>query len=82
MSDRTFDRRFARSRAVDICDFSRDSSARCCWRISRCLARLVDLRADVVGSESRMRDNWPIKADRYVSVSVRLINVVCDRSKA
>jgi hypothetical protein len=57
MSDRTFESRFARSRAVEICDFSRDSSARCCCRISRCLARLVDLRAEVVGSESRMRDS-------------------------
>jgi hypothetical protein len=64
MSERTLERRFARSRAVDICDFKRESSVRCCERISRWRARLVDLRAEVVGSESRMRDSWPIRAER------------------
>ena len=70
MSERTLERRFARSRAVDICDFKRESSVRCCERISRWRARLVDLRAEVVGSESRMRDSWPIRAERWMSVSV------------
>jgi hypothetical protein len=70
MSERTLERRFARSRAVEICDFKRESSVRCCERISRCRARLVDLRAEVVGSESRMRESWPMRAERWVSVSV------------
>ena len=70
MSERTLERRFARSRALEICAFKRDSSVRCCERISRWRARLVDLRAEVVGSESRMRDSWPIRAERWVSVSV------------
>lgn len=70
MSDRTFERRFARSRAVEICDFRRESSARCCWRISRCRERLVDLRAEVVDSLSRMRESWPIRAERWVLVLV------------
>ena len=40
---------------------------------------MVDLRAEVVGSESRMRDSWPIRAERWMSVSVRCDDVVCDR---
>ena len=77
MSERTLESRFARSRAVEICDFKRESSVRCCERISRCRARLVDLRAEVVASESRMRESWPIRAERWVSVSVgRLVRVI------
>jgi len=72
MSERTLERRLARSRAVEICDFKRESSVRCCERISRWRARLVDLRAEVVGSESRIRESWPIRAERWVSVSVGL----------
>jgi hypothetical protein len=73
MSERTLERRFARSRAVEICDFKRESSVRCCERISRCRAKFVDLRAEVVASESRMRESWPIRAERWVSVSVEYL---------
>ena len=31
---------------------------------------MVDLRAEVVGSESRMRDSWPIRDERWISMSV------------
>lgn len=67
MSERTLERRFARSRAALICDFSLESSVRCCWRISRCRARLVDLRAEGVGSLSRWRErDWRVE-ERWIS---------------
>lgn len=64
MSVRTLERRFARSRAVLIVDLSRESSVRCCCKISLCRERFVDFRAEVVGSESRMRERWERIAER------------------
>jgi hypothetical protein len=58
MSLRTLERRFARSRAVEIWDFRRENSLRWVVRISRWRARLVDLRAEGVGSLSRCRESW------------------------
>lgn len=64
MSVRTLERRFARSRDCEIVDLSRESSVRCCCRISRWRERLVDFRAEVVGSLSRMRERWERIAER------------------
>jgi hypothetical protein len=71
MSLRTLERRFARSRAVEIWDFRRENSLRCVVRISRWRARLVDLRAEGVGSLSRCRDSWVRRVARW-SVLVRM----------
>ena len=65
MSLRTLERRFARSRAVEIWDFRRENSLRCVVRISRWRARLVDLRAEGVGSLSRFRESWVRRAARW-----------------
>lgn len=64
MSLRTFERRLARSRAVEMLFRNRVSSVRCCVSISRCRARLVDFRAEVVASESRRRWSCARRADR------------------
>lgn len=56
MSERTLERRLARSRAVERVFRRRRSSVRCWVRISRWRERLVDLRAEGVGSESRRRE--------------------------
>lgn len=65
MSRRTLERRFARSRAVEIWDFRRESSVRCWVRISRWRDRLVDLRAEGAGSESRRRESWVKRVERW-----------------
>lgn len=68
MSLRTLERRFARSRAVAIWAFWRESSVRCWVRISRWRARLVDFRAEGVDSESRVRASCWRRAERWAKV--------------
>lgn len=67
MSERTFDRRFARSRASEILDERRFSSRRCSANTSRWRARLFCLRAEEVrvASESSRRVSWPINDSRW-----------------
>jgi len=69
MSDLTFDNKFARSRDVEMDDFSRESSVLCCCNISLCRARFVDFRAEVVGSESSSRESCDMRADRLSKIS-------------
>lgn len=66
MSERTFDRRFARSRASEMLDERRFSSRRCSDSTSRWRARLFCLSAEEVrvASESRRRVSWPINDSR------------------
>lgn len=68
MSERTLERRLARSRAVERVDLRRVSSVRCWVRISRWRARLVDLRAEGWGSASRRRVRWARRAVRWDGV--------------
>lgn len=67
MSDRTFERRFARSRDSAIADVRRDNSRLWSVRISRWRARLFCLRAEEVSvaSESRRRASWATKDSRF-----------------
>lgn len=60
----------ARSRAVAMADFNLENSVRCCCKISRCRARFVDLRADGVVSESRMRARCDKEEFRFSSSSL------------
>ena len=41
----------------------------------------MDLRAEVVGSESRRRESWAIRAERCVSVSVVIYSVASVREE-
>ena len=66
MSERTLERRFARSRAVEIWDFRRLNSVRWVVRISRCRLRFVDFRAEGWGSLSRWRESWVRSWVRWV----------------
>lgn len=68
MSDRTFERRFARFRASWIWDFRRASSRRCSWRISRWRERLFCFRAEAVrvASESRRRESCDMRDSRWM----------------
>lgn len=80
MSERTFESRFARSRASEMLDERRFSSRRCSASTSRWRARLFCLRAEEVrvASESRRRVSWPIKASRFWTLDVYARSDSCD----
>lgn len=67
MSERTLERRFARSRDSAMAEVRRFSSRRWSVRISRWRVRLFCLRAEEVrvASESRRRDSWAIRVSLY-----------------
>ena len=72
MSLRTLESRLARSRAVLMEACRRESSVRCCVRISRCRLRLVDLSALGCDSESSRRASWVRSCARCYAVDISI----------